>query len=343
MRIKFLTILLVSLIGLPLKAQILTVKSEFTSDSVMLGEQLKYRITVEAEKDVLIKLPDYSDTLTKDIDVLRATGIDTSFSDNKRILTKEYTVTSFTPGWNTVRPQPVIFKKGELHDTVYTRSLLLTVLAPVVDTTQAIMPIKPPINTPISFAEILPWALIGLGGLLVILLAIYLYKRYIKKTTDPGNFYKKPLEPAHIIAFRELDKLKEDKLPQKGMVKEYYSRLSEIIRVYITRQFEIPAMESTTVEILDAFTLQNNTKNNLEDLLENLLMLSDLVKFAKEDPLMDENERHLTNAIYFVENTYRLFNLEDKTDESDQAEENQEKKEEVLEEDEILKEEGDHE
>lgn len=299
--------------------QIVTVNSGFSADSVMIGKHVTYSITVESGNDMAIAFPEYSDTITGEIEILRAFPADTTFDGAKRRITREYLVTSFEPGWNTVPPQPVAFKSPDLSDTLFTKAMLLTVLAPAVDTTQAIMPIKPPVNTPVSFAEIFPWLLAGLGAAALVFLVIYLFKRYRRKKDDPEFYSRKPLEPAHVIAFRELELLKNEKLPQTGRVKEYYSRLTEIVRVYITRQFHIHAMESTTTEILHAFSQQPDTDKKLRDLLENLLMLADLVKFAKEDPLMEENEKHLANAYYFVDNTYKLFYSEEKDEDAENS------------------------
>lgn len=336
MRYKALAILIISIFCLQLSGQIITVNSGFDTDSIMIGDQVNYSINVESADDVMVHFPEYSDTITEQLEILKSSDIDTSWNEDRRILSRNYVVTSFDPGWNTVAPQPVIFDTGEYSDTTYTRALLLTVLAPAIDTTLAIKPIKPPVNTPVSFAEIFPWALLVLGIGLLIFLGIYLYRRYVQKKEHPELFQRKPLEPAHVIAFRDLDTLKGEKLPQNGRVKEYYTRLTEIIRVYITRQYNIHAMESTTAEILDAFSLQNTKEDELKLMLENLLMLADLVKFAKEDPLMEENERHFANANYFVENTYRLFMAEEEL--TDWQKDNQGEEMDV----ELMKEEGSH-
>jgi hypothetical protein len=296
---------------MPLNGQIVTVRAEFGSDSVMLGEQLKFRIVAESADDVQVGLPVYSDTLSKEIEILGVSDIDTSYRENRRIISQEYLVASFEPGWNTIPPQPVTFRTESLSDTVYTTAKLLTVLAPDVDPEQPIKPIKPPINTPVSFAEILPWLLIGLGGLLIVALIVFLVRKHLKKAKHPELFTARPLEPAHVIAFRDLKKLEKDELPKKGMIKEYYSRLTEIIRIYMARQFTIHAMESTSSEILEAFAIQNTDDHKLVDTLESLLLLADLVKFAKEDPTREENEKHLRNAVDFVERTYRMFELEE--------------------------------
>ncbi len=303
-------ILFIFSLAIPLSGQIVTVHADFEADSAMLGEQLKFRITAESADDVQIGLPVYSDTLSKEIEILSVSDIDTSYNENRRIISQEYLVTSFEPGWNTLPPQPVTFRMEGLSDTVYTTVQLLTVLAPDVDPEQSIKPIKPPVNTPVSLAEILPWLLIGLGGLLLVALIMFLVRKHLKKEKHPELFTAKPLEPPHVAALRDLKRLDKDELPKKGMVKEYYSRLTEIIRIYITRQFNIPALESTSSEILEAFAIQNTGDRELVDTLEGLLMLADLVKFAKEDPTREENERHMRNAMDFVERTYRMFDTE---------------------------------
>jgi hypothetical protein len=311
MRFRSMTILIILMYSLHVSGQMIAVKSQFSEDSIMIGNHVEYSITVESPDDIFVRFPEYSDTITGQLEILKESKTDTLISDDGRILKRSYVLTSFEPGWNTVPPQAVTYETGGFLDTVYTDVLLLTVLAPVIDTTLAIKPIKPPVNTPVSFTEILPWTLIAIGAILLVLLGIYLYKRYVQKKEHPELFSKKPLEPAHIIAKRDLEKLRSEKLPQNGRVKDYYTRLTGTIRVYMARQFNISAMESTSAEILDAFIHHPNAEDKQRNSLENLLMLADLVKFAKEDPLMEENDRHLANAESFIEETYKLFIVEE--------------------------------
>jgi hypothetical protein len=185
--------------------------------------------------------------------------------------------------------------------------LMIRVFEPVVDTTQQIMPIKPPINTPLTFKEVLPWAGVGIGGLLLLGTIFYLIRRYRRLKGDSNGVPQKPLEPAHVVAFRELDKLKSEKIWEKGLVKLYYSHLTEITRHYIERQYGIPAMERTTDEIMQAFRKTNREDSLLDEMLKELLELADLVKFAREDPLPVDNQTNLNNAYLFVQKTYPLF------------------------------------
>ncbi len=133
---------------------------------------------------------------------------------------------------------------------------------------------------------------------------------YRQHRKDPEIFSLKPQEPAHVIAFRDLDKLKEEKLWESGQVKMFYTRLTEISRQYIERQYGIPAMERTTEEILEAFRRSNTEEPLLDEMLKELLELADLVKFAKEDPLPVDNQTNLNNAYLFVQKTYPMFYME---------------------------------
>ena len=65
--------------SLQVSGQIVTVRAAFDADSVMLGEQLTYTISAESDDGVMIGLPEYSDTLSKEIEILEASDIDTTY------------------------------------------------------------------------------------------------------------------------------------------------------------------------------------------------------------------------------------------------------------------------
>jgi len=108
--------------------------------------------------------------------------------------------------------------------------------------------------------------------------------------------------PPHEIALQALEELKNEKLWQKGLIKEYYTRLTDILREYIEVRFNIRAIELTTWEILQSFknsTISRNDKEMLSEILE----LADLVKFAKALPVPSENDKSMTDSVGFVNNT----------------------------------------
>jgi hypothetical protein len=304
------------LLTLPVSGQLIRMQSILGSDSMMIGEQVEYTLRVDANSEVDFVLTPIRDTLSAVLEVLSLLSADTTVSEGRTVVEQHYLITGFESGSQIVPSQEVIYSRGGLSDTARSMPLIINIYEPVVDTSQQIRPIKPPINTPLSFKEVFPWAAAGLGTLLIVALAVWLFLRFLKRKNDPDGYHAKALEPAHVIAFRELDKLKEEKIWTQGEVKQYYTCLTEITRHYIERQYDIPAMESTTEEILHAFRKSNPDDPLLDEMLKELLELADLVKFAKEDPLPVDNQTNLNNAYLFVQKTYPQF-FHDESDPND--------------------------
>jgi hypothetical protein len=299
----------------PLQAQLISVRSEVSRDSLMIGDQVIYTLQVEAADQVEFRMPLLLDTLGRNLELLSPAVSDTTTANGRRVVKQNYLITGFEAGMQIVPAQEVIYKNGNLIDTARSMPLMIQVYEPVVDTTQQIKPIKPPLNTPLTFREMLPWMAVGLGGLMLVILVLMLLRKYLRRSRDPEEYVARIKEPAHVIAFRELDRLKEEKIWEKGQVKQFYTSLTEITRTYIERQYGIPAMERTTEEILHAFRKSNPEDNLLDEILRELLELADLVKFAKEDPLPVYNQTNLNNAYIFVQKTYPQFFREEVKDE----------------------------
>ncbi len=289
----------------PARSQQVSVKAALDSTDMLIGAQ--NRITLELIKPPgwWSAFPPVADTLTRAVEVLYASPPDSAQTEDGRMrLTRTLTITSFDSGYHVLPPFPFLTRNPERGlDTLYTNSLGLNVSLVTVDTTQAIKPIKGPEQAPLTFREALPWIL---GGLLAAALAvgIFFYFKYRKKPEAP-TLRPEPKEPAHVIALRELDQLKAERLWQSGETKSYYSRLTDIIRAYIEHRFRIPALEQTSNEILAAFDHTGPADYvPLED-LKAILYLADLVKFAKGNPKPEENARTLEQAYGFVEKTMR--------------------------------------
>lgn len=185
-----------------------------------------------------------------------------------------------------------------LHAT--SNPLMLTIHTVPVDTSQAYRDLKPPLSVPITLAELALY----LGILLVVVALAYAGYRYWKKRQKKviGEVYVPPSRPAHTVALEELALLKEKKLWQKGLIKQYYSEVAEIVRRYIENRFKVMALEQTTDEIM--FGLRRlNLKPVACGKVETLLQLADLVKFAKYQPGISEHEGTLTLALDIVEAT----------------------------------------
>lgn len=313
------------LVVIALQAQIISVQSKLSSDSMMIGDQLLYTIHVEAADEVAFRMPVLTDTLSRELEILSPYKADTSRTGEGRlVIDHSWIITGFEQGLQLIPAQEVIYSLNDIRDTARSMPLMIQVYVPAVDTSQQIKPIKPPLNTPISMKEILPWAALGVLIWLVATLIYALIWMFRQRRSDPEIFSLKPQEPAHVEAFRELDVLKEKKIWESGQVKLFYTKLTEISRHYIERQYGIRAMERTTEEILDAFRSSNTEDPLLDEMLKELLELADLVKFAKEDPLPVDNQGNLNNAYLFIQKTYPMFFIEKEEEKKKTEEESDE-------------------
>lgn len=134
-----------------------------------------------------------------------------------------------------------------------------------------------------------------------LLAAIYLVKRIRDNKPIIRKVKVEPKLPPHQVAMKEIERIKQEKVWQKGQPKEYYTELTDALRTYIKERFGFNALEMTSTEIIDKL-LETNDKEALADLRE-LFQTADLVKFAKHNPLMNENDANLLNAIDFINET----------------------------------------
>ena len=185
--------------------------------------------------------------------------------------------------------------------TVSTNPVALTVRTVSVDTSKDIRDLKPPMSIPVSLEEILMDA--GAGLLVAALLyALWRFWKRRKARTGGEPAYVPPPRPAHEIAFEQLALLKEKKLWQQGLIKQYYSEATEIFRRYLENRYTLQAMEETTDEIL-AGLRKLRFPDAMLGTAERILRRADLVKFAKYEPAMADHEEMITVIHDFVDRT----------------------------------------
>jgi hypothetical protein len=310
------------------KAQLLTVETKIENDSILIGDQIYYRFEVTKPKGLDVTFPALHDTLADGIEIIERKKTDTIFLDEeKQKLIKSYTITAFDSGLFYIPPFEFPFEFNNIRDTIMTNAGYLEVFILPVDLQAGIKDIKEPYKAPITFMEILPFLLGAILLSLIIIFAIKYFSR--RKSKETGAVIEKPKEPAHIIAFRELNQLKKKKLWQDEKIKLYYSELTRIIREYIERRFGISAMEETSEEIFTEFKNQKLDKALYFELLRQLLVKADLVKFAKDQPLPDENEGYFNHAYSFVEHSKESLPLSEERNEYEISEKSEEQKKEL--------------
>ena len=304
---------------LPVFGQGLTVDAKLDTSLIMIGDQIKFHLSVEQDRSFTVDFPVFPDTIAKEVEIIDRSDVDTTYLSDKVLkLTQDYTVTSFDSGFHVIPALPfIIHSKGRI-DTLKSRPVALGVYTFQIDSVKGIADIKQPINTPFTFREAIPFMTYGLGFVALIVLGIWLYRILRRKETKTVK-REAPKEPPHVIALRDLDKLAGKKLWQQSKFKEYHSELTEIIRVYIEYRFRIMAMEQTSDEIIEQFERNGLLTQEQFELLKQMLSLADFVKFAKLLPIPDENELSMKNAYDFVLKTKMKVDLSSKKDDGGQT------------------------
>lgn len=287
-------------------AQDVKVSATIDSTNILIGDpaHIHLKATFDAKSGAIPKIqwPALADTLMSKVHVISKTKITTSIPDSNhptlQTQSQDITITSFDSGYYAIPPFTFIVN-GDTSRPAMTEPLMLQVRTVPVDTTKAFRDIKGPIQVKYPVILILMWIGIGLVALGIIIFLIYYFsKRSRKVEVAPVEVKAPPVEP-HIKALKALEELALQKLWQEGKVKEYYSGISEILRVYLDERFRIDAPEMTTDEIMYALR-RADIMNELKDKLRDILVLADLVKFAKEQPTVIEHEAVFNSALDFV-------------------------------------------
>ena len=298
-----------SLVALRLPAQEIKVSALLDSSSISIGGQTKIQLDIKYKTDqgdIKIKWPELNDTIIKQIEIVEKSKIDTTLLDKQNPVEIEQhqtiTITSFDSGYFAIPPFKFIVN-NDTNKIFETEALLLQVNTLAVDTTQAIKDIKGPVDEPFDWKELIPYLTWGGIALAAIAIIVFLFLKFFPKKKEKVKEEKQKL-PAHIVALQALEKLQEEKLWQEGKIKQYYSALTDIIRLYIEQRFKVNALEQTSDEIMLNFrslVVDAESKERLRQIFN----VSDLVKFAKEQPLPNENEMCMQNAFAFVKGTLR--------------------------------------
>ena len=280
----------------------------------------QFNLTLKTNVDTLAKVVFPTSKNFGKMEVIRSYVIDTIKLGDRYELIKKYGVTQFDSGKYVIPSLKVLIN----NKAFATDSLLVEVSNVQVDTLkQKLFDIKPIVEVPYQLSYFWQYVLIILLILGIGALIYWLIKKYQKKKVEEVEELKSPIERATIL----LKTLEKKELWQKGAVKEYYSELTDIARNYIEEAIEIPAMESTTSELILALraasikkkmTLSAETLENLE----RVLMQADLVKFAKSKPLdyeIAEDQNKIEKAILTLDKSIPIeIEIEEDTSEWDE-------------------------
>ncbi len=309
-----------SILGHVVYGQGITIETVMDTNVIELGRHAELKYEIIKKPGGNIQLPVIQDTLVEGVEVVSGPVYDSiKLEDGTLKINQKLTITSFEEGLYYIKPQPFAIQTPYGADTIYSKDSYLKVVGVQIDSAGVVRDIKSVEHVKRTFRDFLPFVIILLVIAIVLLIILVILPKLKKGREEEVEIEEK--EPPYIIALRELDKLKAQKLWQQDQVKEYYSRLTGIIRKYLENQFSVQAMEETTREILRDIRLRGlDSKLNMVE-LEGLLNLADMIKFAKGKADPEENMEQLDNAYKLVKDTQNIITesqVSVKVDENDE-------------------------
>ena len=285
---------------LPLHAQ--NVEQRIDSLQLLIGQQTTLHLTVTARRGQKVVMPSYkpAQQLVAGVEVVEQGPCDTvQTGDDQMTVSRDYVLTSFD---EKVYALPALNVKVD-GKNYHGNPLALKVLTVPVDTvhTNKMYPPKDVQDNPFLWSE---WSLLFWLSVVVLLLCvamIYLSVRLRQNKPIITRFRIVKRIPAHEKALTEIKHIKEQHAESHETQKEYYTRLTDTLRQYIVSRFGFNAMEMTSSEIIDR--LQTAGDQRMLDELRHLFQTADLVKFAKYETLINENDANLVGAIHFIDQT----------------------------------------
>ena len=264
------------------------VKVETNTKNIKIGEQIQYKVSVETPADTPVSFPEGQ--AFAPLEMVKTRAADTLRDGGKYRLVKEYYLTQFDEGKYTIPSQKIRINNKDY----FTDSLLVEVHTVAIDTLkQPLYDIKPIQEVKKPFTSY-GWILTIIAAVLLLLIVAFVYFVFIRKKKFPFLQTQKKLPPFD-RAIQDLKELQNSKYLIQSQHKEYYTRLTDIVKAYLEEEVHILAKESTTDELLTKINLlQEKGKLNLnQETITNLkrvLQTADLVKFAKNKPSDDNAE-----------------------------------------------------
>ena len=283
-----------------LNAQV-QVSQEIDSIAILIGQQTDLRVKVTLPKIKRVVFPSYkrSQYLIPGVEVLKMKDDTVEVDNQTMMVTRSYTLTSFD---QHVYAIPAL--KVKVDGKVYQgNQLALKVLTIPVDTLHPnqFYPPKDVQDNPFQWKE---WASLFWLSILMLLccaFVIYLRDRLLKNKPVIVRIRTVKRVPAHQQALNEIDEIKQRRVDNQESQKEYYTKLTDALREYIVKRFGFNAMEMTSFEIIDRLQHSGDSKMIAE--LREIFQTADLVKFAKYETLINENDMNLVNAVNFIDQT----------------------------------------
>jgi len=273
-----------------------SIKVSVDKNKIDIGDIVHYQIRLNIPKGIAVKnYPEKTDRLG-DFTVKNFTKSKAKGKSNELVF--DYAITLFKTGKHSIPGYNLEYRqdKGQDWQALHSRSLEVTVESVLdKDKSPTLKGLKPRI---IIWQDYVKWII-----LILIVIALVAGALKLRRRRHPLPDETVKLEPAHVIALRELEELQKLKLPERGFIEEYFEKLSGILRRYLENRFKLRAPWMSTEEFLTAAKTSAQLDIKQRGLLKDFLNLSDLVKFARYGSSPEEAEKSFLSARNFIEQT----------------------------------------
>ena len=269
-----------------------------------IGDKINYKITVDFPENIEVFFPETKDKVgglaVKDFAVSDIERDEGRITRELSYVLETYKASSYIiPAFDIKYKEKL---KSEI-EVAKTPEIFVEVVTVLDADASDVRGIKPPVSLDKRYFKLYIIIAIVFGVLLLV--AIVLHYVYHRKQTETESI-PEPL-PAHQVAYNDLESLMAMDLISKGQIKEYYYRLSNIVRHYIENRFKLMAPERTTEEFLAEMMVTGKLTEDHKELVGNFLEHCDMVKFAAYGPDSREIENSFNSAKKLVDETREVM------------------------------------
>jgi hypothetical protein len=260
-----------------------TVNASVDKSEIIIGERIK--LSLDLRLSLGLNPVWFQQDSIPHFDLIEKGRIDSVLSPTGEAYHQEWILTSFDSGIHIIPSMAVVIGGKKF----YTDSIPVTVKFTPLDPKQDYHDIKDIVDVRNPYSAYILWS-VAILTFISGILAFYFITRKQRERSVAAIQETNRLNPFD-EAIKALETLKKERLPEKGETKQYYSRMNDILRVFIMRRFGVSSMEKTNEEIILQLRDQPIPKEQFSRLSQ-ALRISDFVKFAKYLPGASDNEEH---------------------------------------------------
>lgn len=287
----------------PVEATASTDRNEAT-----IGDKIKFHVQVKYKENVAIQIPDISEQFG--VFTAKKAGLDETpkrAPEGYLAVTRDFVLSSYEIGQQTIPALKITYRDGQSEGEVFTNQVTIDIKGVIKEgeTAGDIKDILPPVTVATNFRRLILWISIGFGVFLLSGIIYGVISKYKKMAKTHG--YQVVRKKPHEIAYELMERLSKENLIAQGLIKEYYYRITNILRHYLEDRFCLLAPERTTEEFLTEMAHTNKLEERHKILIREFLVRCDMVKYAKYGPSSLEIQETYDAAKKAIDETKELI------------------------------------